>query len=412
MSALDKKISALTEATTLSVGDFFAVVQAGETKKVNFSNLFSNQNETLANIQTAITNGTLVSGSVYFLTDVQTTLAETITAKVLIQAVSNNKINPNAIRFQLVADYDALPIWSSGGTYNIGDKVIWGSRVWENLNGNVGTATDIITLNNEWDEVPYVAGTDYTEVAIPCIYDIVSDVIICQEYEGLKVCTSPDFIAATSFSACDYCDWGQLKEMDACLNNTLYVFPLLNNPNLVNFYSVDAFGVTNNLCTEISNCNVKSSKIYSQTGDGAIHANECDIIRNVTNLDVIREIPAAVNEYSWVTDDESGYIELDLDNNPLNIGTHVIGCILPIDVALCEVTMNCDGGLPPTTDFTFGIDTDDATHVTFTGSSINTSPQRDTTISARTSAFARELVLDIATADADSGKLWITYKYI
>lgn len=412
MSALDKKISALNAATTLSPGDFLAVVQSGETKKVDYANLFSNQTATLASIQSAITNGTLIPGSVYYLTDVQVTLAETIQAKVLLQAVSTTQISPNAIRFQLVPDYSALSIWSATGSYSIGDKVIWGSRVWENLNGNVGAASDIITLDAEWDEVPYVAGSDYTEIAIPCVYDIASDVIICQSYHGLEVCTSADLISAISFSACDYCDWGQIKEMDSCLNNTLYAFPLLNNPNLINFYSVDAFGVTNNLCSEITNCNVKSAKIYTAAGDGAIHNNECDIIKNITNLDVIREIPSSVTEYSWVTDDESGYIELDLDTNPLAIGTHVIGCILPIDVALCEVTMNCDGGLPGTTDLTFGIDTDDATHVTFTGGNINTAPQRDTTISARTSAFNRELILDVATADADSGKLWITYKYI
>lgn len=411
MSALDKKISALTEATTLSVGDFFAVVQAGETKKVNFSNLFSNQNTTLANIQTAITNGTLVSGSVYYLANAQVTQAETIPAKILIQAVSNNQISPNAIRFQLVPDYTALNFWSAGASYVPGNKVIWGSRVWENLTANTGIAIDILTLNNDWDEVPYVAGANYTEVAIPCVYDIVTDVITCQEYLGLKVCTTPASITNASFSACDFCDWGQLKEISNCFDNTLYVIPLLNNPNLVNFFSVNAFGVTNNLCTSIVNCNVKSGKTYSQSGDSAIHGNECDIINNVTNLDVIREIPSSVYEYSWVTDDESGYIQLDLDQAPLTIGTHVIGCILPIDVAICEVTMNCDGGLPATT-LTFGIDTDDATHVTFTGANINTAPQRDTTISARTTAYNREIILDVSVADADSGKLWITYKYI
>jgi len=45
-------------------------------------------------------------------------------------------------------------------TYTIGQKVIWGHYVWENVNGNVGAATDVLTLDAEWLKLPYTA-TDY-----------------------------------------------------------------------------------------------------------------------------------------------------------------------------------------------------------------------------------------------------------
>ena len=45
-------------------------------------------------------------------------------------------------------------------TYTIGQKVIWGHYVWENVKGNVGAATDVLTLDAEWLKLPYTA-TDY-----------------------------------------------------------------------------------------------------------------------------------------------------------------------------------------------------------------------------------------------------------
>ena len=412
MSALDKKISQLNQATSLSPGDFFAVVQSGETKKIDFADLFTSQPANFATFQTAIANGTLIPGSIYYLTDVQNTMAETITAKILVQAVDVNKINPNAIRLQLVPDYTTLNIWSSGGSYSIGAKVIWGSRVWTNLTAATGTAPDELTLDStNWDEVSYVAGVNYTEIPIPCVYDIDADLIISQEYKGIKVTTSEDFVTSLGYSACDFSDWGQVFILSSDVNLTGIGY--LNNPNLGKFYNVKALGVVNNLCSSIINCiaNPSANKITLPAATSSISNNECQTIANINNFTLIANIPSTVTIYSYVADEEKGYIQFDFDGNPLLIGTYVIGCIIDIDKSICEVTMNCDGGLPGTT-LSFGIDTDDPTHVTMTGANINTAPQRDTTISARTTAYNRELILDVSVADADSGKLWITYKYI
>lgn len=413
MSSLDKKISQLTATTALNPGDYFAVVQNGETKKVDFANLFNNQSANLADIQTAISNGALVAGSLYYLTDVQTTQAETIPAKVLVQACANNALNPQALRIQLVPDYSALNIWDSAGTYSIGDKVIWGSRVWENLNGNVGTAPDYITLDTEWDEVQYVAGADYSELAMLCEYDIVNDVIYKQHYNGLVVETNLQTIQDFGLSGCDYCDWGQLKNIQYCTGNKFYGIGLLNNPNLNVLFNVNSTGVVNNACIEISNVQASAARVtQTSAGEVTIKDNLCDTISNITNIEQIQNIPSSVTYYSWVTDDETGYIEFDFDDLAYNAGTYVVGCILPVDVAIAEVTMNGDGGLPGGITFTFGIDTDDPTHVAFTSGNINSAPQRDTTISARTSVAARPLKLAISGGNATAGKLWITYKYI
>jgi hypothetical protein len=40
-------------------------------------------------------------------------------------------------------------------SYAIGDKVIWGGKLWVNVAGNIGAATDMYTLNSEWVVVPF-----------------------------------------------------------------------------------------------------------------------------------------------------------------------------------------------------------------------------------------------------------------
>lgn len=62
-------------------------------------------------------------------------------------------------------------------TYSAGTKVIWGGKVWENLNGNVGVSTDMFTLNGEW------SGVTYNQVD----YDLVADIIEYQyEYDWIS----------------------------------------------------------------------------------------------------------------------------------------------------------------------------------------------------------------------------------
>lgn len=62
-------------------------------------------------------------------------------------------------------------------SYAIGDKVIWGGKVWENLTGAVGSATDIFNLDGtNWSVVTY-NNTDYDIVWDEIEYDIVNNFI-------------------------------------------------------------------------------------------------------------------------------------------------------------------------------------------------------------------------------------------
>jgi len=74
------------------------------------------------------------------------------------------------------SDY-TVSIISQPTSYNVGDKVNWGGRVWENTSGNLGYSQDRYTLNSgDWDLVPY-NDTDYNVVLDAITYDINNDYI-------------------------------------------------------------------------------------------------------------------------------------------------------------------------------------------------------------------------------------------
>jgi hypothetical protein len=62
-------------------------------------------------------------------------------------------------------------------TYSIGDTVIWGGKHWRNVNGNIGAATNPLTLNSEWTVIPYDT-INYNVVYDPIEYDLATDIIL------------------------------------------------------------------------------------------------------------------------------------------------------------------------------------------------------------------------------------------
>jgi hypothetical protein len=72
-------------------------------------------------------------------------------------------------------------------SYAIGDKVFWGGYAWENVNGNVGINTGILTLDAEWVKIAYNT-VDYKIAFDPIEYEYVSDTISKRtEIEGGNV---------------------------------------------------------------------------------------------------------------------------------------------------------------------------------------------------------------------------------
>lgn len=137
-----------------------------------------------AQLDSAIGVNGLIPGLNYLITGVNAALYGG--TDVILKAASTNKLEQKGSGFFYNPKYDqtvlGYGIWSSTGTYSIGDKVIWGGKVWSNNSGNVGTndiglGPDFAQLYYEWSFVAYNT-TDYNYVNDPIEYDYVNDLIV------------------------------------------------------------------------------------------------------------------------------------------------------------------------------------------------------------------------------------------
>jgi hypothetical protein len=66
----------------------------------------------------------------------------------------------------------------ASASYAVGDKAIWGGRVWENLSGSIGWEDGSYDLNTEdWAKVPFASSSYYTLVADEIEFDIENNYI-------------------------------------------------------------------------------------------------------------------------------------------------------------------------------------------------------------------------------------------
>lgn len=114
--------------------------------------------------------------------------------------------------------------------YAIGDKVIWGGRVWQNLSGSVGYGYGqgpgdpnySIYLNPEdWAVVEY-NGTDYTLVANEIKYEFEFDNISCRTDATNKVTCEYAYIdySMLGVNTIKYFPWGNYGVLDNTIQNT------------------------------------------------------------------------------------------------------------------------------------------------------------------------------------------------
>ncbi len=130
---------------------------------------------TKAELDTHITNSTLVEGATYKITGVHPNLyndgVSNLTS-IIIKAATKNELElqGHGIFYNpLYNQADAnTGIWTDTNTYAIGDKTTWGGYRWTNLTGAAGTSASILALDGtNWSKIAYNT-TDY---------DLVSDII-------------------------------------------------------------------------------------------------------------------------------------------------------------------------------------------------------------------------------------------
>lgn len=371
---------------------------------------------TRSDLMTAIDDAALNPGSFYLLNNAQSTNPNCIVSSVLMVAMTNNSFFSECVRFQLVPDYNVVEIWhSSDPNPNVDDLRIHCGKVYKNLTGANGnnTANELFLDTTNWVPVPYEAGDNYTLKPFECCYDITADLIWLQQIKSRNVKNFfPTFLyQVINYNPNDFTDWNMFckNERFADIHTTFGVYSM---KNLVSMYNVHANGIANCLVENISDVMFSTIKYkYDYSTMGIIRNIDCVNLRTISNPVNISNIPATVPEYSYQTDDESGYIEINFSETPKTAGTYIVSCILPKNVSIVEAVINCDTNLNTGVNIEFGIQTDDPTYMTALSDDINTAPQRSTTVGNRTTAFSRELILTIDDT-LDQGVLWIAYKYV
>lgn len=362
-----------------------------------------------------IADSKLIPGKRYLLTNAQSTNSGCLSSAVLLTAATTNSFESIGTRFMLVPDYKNLTMWFPGlPTPTIGDLVIYGARVWKNVNGNIGNVSAVSALRNfeldsEWTEVDFESGPNYSIRGFECRYDVLNDLIVEQRNNGV-VCYSSkiiyDFIGGNLL---DRCDWNQDK---ITYFSDVRLMCFLNNSDLKECAGVSTQLLTNNECQFIADVSTYVDKLKYQTFDlYCIKDNKCKAIASIKGGNSIIGIPSTVEFYTFVTDDETGYVQFDFDEDPKDAGTYVVGCVSPKNVSLTKVEANCDGNLTTAIGINFGIAVDDPNYTSFVSDNVNSSVQINASGGNRTSAFNREIVIEFSDR-IESGKLWLAYKFV
>ena len=168
--------------------------------------------------------------------------------------VGNNSltlINPaNSALFTTFDNYPFTIVGSNSGasatidyayytsSYNVGDKVIWGGKVWENLSGNLGYSygdwmTYPLNLNPEdWALVPYNT-TDYDLVCDEIEYEYEYDNISYRkDSQGNEVKSNYNWFNnyGSGYNIIKYFPWGHKNVYNVSISNS-YINNLIAFPN-------------------------------------------------------------------------------------------------------------------------------------------------------------------------------------
>lgn len=366
-----------------------------------------------------MSNDEVVPGKQYMIIDAQASNPNCLISKVLVTGTSVNTVSVSAHRFMLVPDYTILEIWHDTlPTPAIGNKVIYGSRVWTNLTGNIGNTNNsnalikLLELDSNWEQVPYTKGDDYIYRTFEISYNIQDDYIEEQRNIGILSQSIKATYGFTGINFIDYCDWNYDRKGGFFNGNIIGLF--VNNPNLDQMNTVYSPVVANNMCDFIANVTVVTEKLTTKFEDlPGIQFNKCVVIACINNTQPISSIPSTVDRYMWVTDDESGYLEHDFNVSPLLMGeTLVLGCIINKEVSLYEALINSDGNLTSGVSMQFGLEIDAVDYFTPNTDFINSHARRVADISNRTTDFNRLILLTALDGNITSGKIYIAYKYV
>lgn len=245
---------------------------------------------TYAEAEALIAGSTLVPGTLYKIKDRGD-------RGIFLKALSANQFSETGIRIMLVpktyqtAIVDGntwLGIWQPSLTPSIGDLVIWGAHVWENVSGNVGANANEVTLDAEWllvDKEAY-SNDEYIEMIFNVSYDFSNDWISKQwDGKGNKVGVPFEYTSNFNdygYNFCDITDWNYATSGVPFVDNEAVV--IFNNIIEESFAGNKSYGyeisgntaraMYNNICVGGIIANVVDGRIY----DNIVYSFEENVI--------------------------------------------------------------------------------------------------------------------------------------
>lgn len=260
-------------------------------------------------IATLISENGLFPGALYNITD----------KGIYLKALSNNVLSSSGIRTMRVVKSEyyvpatgILGVWNPSLTPTIGDVVVWGGKVWQNVTGLVGSITDDTTLNAEWNLIPTATSTYYFSKTFGCMYDLAND-WVSKQWDDRGNVFSYDFITNLNntgypYNPIDISDWGNEKILN---NNCWYVFNNAVN-NTIHANNLISGGIYLNICSGSIFKNTNLGDIAMNTGNSIFqNSNAGDVAaNNVSNSIALNSNLGNVSSNSCV----------DILNN-LNLGS-------------------------------------------------------------------------------------------
>ena len=237
---------------------------------------------TKSELDTLISNSQLVEGALYKITDAESWMINGDTTKAIyLHAISNTELDKRGVGEFYVPNYDkniqGYGIWQGEvfqafpddvpePIYNIGDKVIWGGKVWESITGNLGIKENHFKLNSDDWQVIEPNDTDYALRVNIIDYDLEHDMIIYRKDDaGNEISTSYE---NWKYWENDYFDGKPLEES---IYNPIKIFQWGNefDYNLwkgvgTNISKNSIFECINQ-CGSINNNTLNTGSIYNNT---------------------------------------------------------------------------------------------------------------------------------------------------
>lgn len=260
---------------------------------------------TLANFTTLYTSKTMVANTTYKITDRPG-------GDLYITAANDSAIHSRIIRSMLVPSTYVITTDSYGNTWNgiwspllepaPGSLIIWGTRVWKNLTGAVGTSVDDFTLDaTNWQLVSPASFTkgEYTLRFFEADYDIAND-WISRQYDHQGNSIGMDYGFAVNFwgltnNPCDYSDWNITTRADYPFYNN-HITQFLNNANSGGCYdNLGAYIKNNTNQGSIDNNQTQwgitgnsnmGSISFNRTSEVTSNSNTGSIISNVVSVGI------------------------------------------------------------------------------------------------------------------------------